>query len=518
MRKALIIGLVPVLLIAVAAIAARLVPLDSLRAPLEKAVSRGLGRGVHIAGPLHASLYPEIGLTAGEVSIENVPGGEAREFAHVGTLAVGARLIPLLSREIDITRLALQDPTIHLEVDQSGNPNWNFATTKSDAGNTSAPSQLSISGLKISGGEISYFDARTGKHKALGQVTASLGLAAMDQPATLDLGGLFNNEKFTVTGRIDSPATYLQKKPTKVVLDVNSRLLNLHFDGTVIGATQSSGMVKMSGPSLRQLMQGAGATAPDTSGLGAFSLDGAVSSNDRVYALSNARLSLDNMKAGLDLAVDMSGKVPLLKGKIALDRLDAGAYMMGKEPQAKTAGWSTKPLSLDGLKLADADVAITVEHFLLGTFVVSHAAMHVALQDAKLTADLTQAALFNGSATGRVTADAGGAVPAFAIRADVKSVAMKALLQSAMKVERIEGTGLLAMDVTGHGANQQAIVNSLSGTGSATVRNGAIRSVDLAAVARTVQTPCRALWGPRQAEVQVPISRKQAASSSSETG
>ena len=130
MRKALIIGLVPVLLVAVAAAAARLVPLNSFRAPLEKAVSHGLGRGVHIAGALHASLYPEIGLSAGDVSIDNVPGGEAREFAHVGTLAVGAKLMPLLSREIDITRLALEHPAIHLEVDQSGNPNWNFGTSK----------------------------------------------------------------------------------------------------------------------------------------------------------------------------------------------------------------------------------------------------------------------------------------------------------------------------------------------------------------------------------------------------
>jgi AsmA protein len=340
--------------------------------------------------------------------------------------------------------------------------------------------------LKIGGGEISYFDARTGKNKALRDVAASLSLAAIGQAATLDLNGLYNGEKFTVTGSIDSPQSYTQKKPTKLVLDVYSRLLRLHFDGTVIGVTQSSGMVQMSGPSLGQLLQGAGTAAPSTSGLGAFSLAGGVSSKDRVYALTNAKLSLDDMKGNLDLAVDMNGTLPLLKGKIALDRLDAGAYMVGKQTE-KTRGWSSKPLSLDGLKLANADVAVSVERFLLGNFVITHGAMHVALQDSKLTADLTQASLFNGSATGRVTADASAAVPAFAIKADVKSVAMKALLQSAMKVERIEGTGLLAMDVVGHGATQQAIVDSLSGTSSVTMRNGALRGVDLGAVARTIQ-------------------------------
>ncbi len=484
-RKYLIIGSIPVLFIAAIVIVLRLVPLDSFRAPLEKAVSHGLGRGVHIAGGLHASLYPEIGLTAGDVSIDNVPGGIDKEFAHVGTLAVGAKLLPLLSGEIDITRLALEDPSIHLEVDGSGNPNWNLATTKSSS-STSAPPQLSISGLKIDGAEISYFDARTGKHKALRGVAASLSLASIGQPAALNVDGLYNDEKFTVTGSIDSPQSYTQKKPTKLVLDVYSRLLRLHFDGTVIGATQSSGMVQMSGPSLRQLVQGAGTAAPGTSGLGAFSLAGGVSSKDRVYALTNAKLSLDDMKGNLDLAVDMTGTLPLLKGKIALDRLDAGAYMVGKEAE-KTRGWNTKPLSLDGLKLANADLAVSVERFGLGNFVMTHGAMHVGLQDAKLTADLTQASLFNGNVTGRVTADASGAVPAFTIKADMKSVAMKALLQSAMKVGRIEGTGFLTMDVAGHGANQQAIVSSLSGTSSVTMKNGALHGVDLGAVARTIQ-------------------------------
>jgi len=43
------------------------------------------------------------------------------------------------------------------------------------------------------------------------------------------------------------------------------------------------------------------------------------------------------------------------------------------------------------------------------------------------------------------------------------------------------------MDVTGLGASQQAIMDNLSGTGSVTVKDGAIRGVDLAAVSRGVE-------------------------------
>src|SRR5882757_8653238 len=124
MRNLLIAAIVFVALIAGAAATLLLMPLDTFRAPLEQTVSRGVGRGIHIAGAMHVSLYPEIGLSADDVSIDNVPGGEAKEFAHVGTLSVGAKLMPLFSHEIDITRLALNGPKIHLEVDSAGNANW----------------------------------------------------------------------------------------------------------------------------------------------------------------------------------------------------------------------------------------------------------------------------------------------------------------------------------------------------------------------------------------------------------
>ena len=498
MRKILIIALVPVLLVVLATAVLLLMPLESFRAPLEKAVSRGLGRGVHIAGALHASLYPEIGLSAGDVSIDNVSGGEARLFAHVDTMAVGAKLLPLLSRRIDITRLALDHPAINLEVDKKGAGNWNFGTGQSSA-NAASPGQLSISGLRITGGAISYLDRRTGKRKQISDANASLKLESLDRPAVFDLDAAYDKEKLAVTGTIDNPQSFMRKEPAKVALELKSPSLNLKFDGSVTGARQSDGMVTVSGPSLRQLVERAG-TALNYSGLGAFSLSGSVSKQDRVYALKQARLDLDGMKANLDLSADMSGTVPFLKGVVVVDRLDAAAYLMDKKQASQSAGWSTDPLSLTGLKLADADVAITADRFLLGKFIITQGVMHVVLRDGKLSADLVRAALFGGNATGRVTADGSGPVPAVTVKLDVKSVAMKSLLQSAIKVERIEGTGAMSVNVAGSGKNQQAIMNSLGGTASVTVNNGAIRGVDLAAVARTVQNPVSGLMGTATSE------------------
>ena len=487
MRKLLYLLIGIVVLVGIAAGAFLLIPLDSLRGPAEQAMSRELGRGVHIAGSLHASLFPVIGVSTSNVSIDNVPGGQAGELLHVGTLAIGAKLMPLLSHELDITNLTLENPTIHLEVDARGNPNWAFNLPKSDSSASSGTAKLSIAGLKISNGEITYFDARKGTTKALSDANASLSLASLDAPAQFSLDAVYDGNKFSVSGSADSPDTYLAKTPTKVTLDLKSDLLNLHFDGSVTGMTDDSGSFTVSGPSLRQLIvKGAGTAAPVGGGLGKFSASGSVAAKDQVYAVKGAKIALDVMNATADLSVDTRGKVPALNGDVSLDHLDLADYMVAKTG-ASNPGWSSEPVSLAGLKLADADIGFAVGRLTLGAFVISQSQMHVVLKDGVLTADLAHAGLFNGTAKGLVVADASGAVAKYTVKLNMDSVAIKSLLDVAMKVERLSGTGALAVDVTGSGASQQAIINSLGGTASVTAKNGAIQGVDLAAVSRAIQ-------------------------------
>ena len=490
MRKLLYILLGFAVLAGLAAGAFLLIPLDSLRGQAEQTISRSLGRDVHIGGSLHASLYPVIGVSTSDVSIGNVPGGQAKELLHVGTLAIGAKLLPLLSHELDITSLTLESPVIHLEVDASGNPNWAFNIPKSEgASSSTTTAKLSIAGLKIADGEVSYFDARKGVTKALSHANASLSLASLDQPAQFSLDAVYDGNKFSVSGSVDSPDTYLAKTPTKVALDLKSSLITLHFDGSVTGVSDNAGSFSVSGPSLRELIkQGAGTAAPAGSGLGAFSASGTVSTKNQVYALQAAKFSLDGMNATADLSVDTKGKVPALKGNVALDHLDLAAYMVGKSSAPPAASWSTAPIALDGLKLANADIGISVGKLTLGEFVISQSQMHIGLADAVLTADLSHAGLFNGSATGHVVADASGATSRYAVKLNMDAVDIKALLTAAVKVDRISGAGTLTVDVTGAGASQQAIMNSLGGSAGVSAKNGAIKGVDLAAVSRTIQS------------------------------
>ena len=62
------------------------------------------------------TVYPQIGISLGDVSIANAPGARHPQMVEVESVVVGAKLMPLLSRRLEITEVLLQNPVIHLEV------------------------------------------------------------------------------------------------------------------------------------------------------------------------------------------------------------------------------------------------------------------------------------------------------------------------------------------------------------------------------------------------------------------
>jgi len=100
--------------------AAFLVPLSAFRGPLEAAASRALDHDVQIAGPLHPAVYPQFGISLKNVSIANVKGGHEPQMITVGKIVVGAELMPLLTGRLQVTKIVLKQPVIHLEIGSDG--------------------------------------------------------------------------------------------------------------------------------------------------------------------------------------------------------------------------------------------------------------------------------------------------------------------------------------------------------------------------------------------------------------
>ncbi len=181
----------PVALLALAAAAfgvalARFDP-EVQKPRIAAAVEARTGRQLTLAGPvgLKFSLFPTV--TLEDVALANMPGGSRAEMARVGRVEAEFALLPLLSRRLELRRLALRAPDILLETDAEGRPNWAFAPrgggAAAPAGAPPAPPSappgeaaastprrappLSVERVTVTDGRLMYRNGVTGRVRTL---------------------------------------------------------------------------------------------------------------------------------------------------------------------------------------------------------------------------------------------------------------------------------------------------------------------------------------------------------------
>jgi len=115
-------------LVAAIAVAALYLPLDFLRAPVERALERGLGREVEV-GQVYLNLFGAPGFTLDDVVIHEDPRAGIEPFAYVPSLDARVRWLSLFHRRLEFAYLNLGEaqgdaPTLNI-VKTAAGP-WNF--------------------------------------------------------------------------------------------------------------------------------------------------------------------------------------------------------------------------------------------------------------------------------------------------------------------------------------------------------------------------------------------------------
>jgi AsmA protein len=126
MKRALrILGVIIVLVIVVVVVVPFLIPVNQFRPTIEQKASAALGRQVSV-GDLHLSLITG-SLAADDLSIADDPKFNSGPFLKAKSINVGVQLMPLiLSKELSITGITIDNPEVTLIRDQGGE--WNYST------------------------------------------------------------------------------------------------------------------------------------------------------------------------------------------------------------------------------------------------------------------------------------------------------------------------------------------------------------------------------------------------------
>jgi AsmA protein len=505
MRKLLIgVGILVLLLVVAVVAIPFFVPVDSLKAELVTKVKEATGRDLRINGKVSFSVLPRLALEAQDVSFSNPPGAASPDMAKLGKLDVDLKLMPLLSGRFEVAKLALVDPVINLEIDKRGRPNWQFgAAAPAAAPAPAAPapaapssgsaglSGLQLDDVKLDNGTLTYVDQRSGEKLELGKVAMRLSLPGLDSPFKAEGSAVYRGETMSLTVTVADPDGLMREKGSAATLKLASKPVSFDFNGSAAGTTplKLDGTVSLNLPSVRGLAQWAGVAfnAPG-SGFGPLAISGKVAYAGNKIVFNEAKLSLDQINAQGELAVDTGGARPSLKGKLDVDKLDVNPYL-APESAAKSSGgggWSDTPLELGALKAADVDFNLSANALLYRKLQIGKSALAMHLKDGRFEADLAQLALYQGNGKGKVVVDGSGTVPVIEAQVALSQVQLEPLLKDYMAMDRLSGAGAINLNVTGRGKSEREIIGTLGGNGNLNVANGKIKGMNLVAMVKNV--------------------------------
>jgi AsmA protein len=503
-RRLIIIALIVVIgVIALIAAVPFLIPASQYRVTLETAATNALGRQVKVGGPLRFSVYPTLGVTAEQVTVANAPGGAAPLFANVDELDVGVAVAPLLSGDVEVKTLILNKPTLALEADVAGKPNWLFEPKltpeqKKTGGAGVKLERLGLGDVRIVGGALTYRD-KLGKTQALSSLNATIALKSLDAPFALKSDFIYGGDPVKLTIAAPRPRALLEKKPTLLTVMLESEKLTAQMNGALDPADMSlAGKIDAKGPSLRKLAAWTGSPIGEGGGLGQFAVIGDVKTAGPVTTMSNAAVVVDNARGVANITITTAqGAPPYVAGMLALQALDVNPYLgapqtPGSANAAKGVdvkqGWGADHIDLSGLKAINADLAITTGPLLFQKLKIDKSNIGLALRNGVMRATLKRLDLYGGVGSGLLVLDAHSGALLVQNNLSVSGLAAKAFLTDAVGLDKIEGSAKIDISIAAVGESQQALMNALDGKADFSFTNGALVGVNLAQIARQVQS------------------------------
>lgn len=520
----IIFGVVFVALGAVVAIAS-FIPSETYKEKIEALAEEQTGRKLTIEGDVGLTILPSLGVNAQKVRFANAEWGSTPDMMSMEELNVSLKIFPLLLGNVELDSFTLVRPQIHLEVNRKGKANWEFtpktqaaatdADTSGDTAEQSASSSvnpiqdISLGDIRISNGTASYKDAQAGASYEITDINLGVSLPSLDDPLNVDGSAVWNGDKLEIALMVEEPRVLLEGGQTAVNVDASSPKVSKKFDGTlVMGDTPAfDGRVALNIPSVRALAAWAGSPMAGKDGFGELDIEGTVAGNSTEFSFSDAVIKIDGMTMEGFVSANVAGTVPYIKGALSVDKLDANVYMGGEAAsdsgeasdssatQSSSAGWSSDPIDMTGLRAINADLDLAAGAILIQKIKIGESKLKLKLRNGVMTATLAKLALYEGTGKGSLTLDGSRSTAKIKADFDLSGLQAHPFLTDAADFTRLEGTALFDFAVNTSGKSQKAMVSALSGKGKFAFQNGAIRGINIAQLMRNVFSNPLSGWG-----------------------
>lgn len=500
-----------------------LIPAETYKKEITRAIYEATGREVTISGKVSASIYPSIGAKVDGVTLSNAPGFGDKPMLTLKQLDVEVALVPLFSKEVQIQRFVLHDPVIALAVNAKGKPNWEFTPPAKKEAAVLPPQgfslissaqadelidddvlemleKLKLGVVEMHNGTIHFTNAQTGAKQSVSEANLTLGFKDLNSPITVKGDAVWNKEKVDISLEVKEPRKMVKEEASPMVVAINAAPISVDFNGQV-SAKNAQGALKVKSPSLVKLAAWTGSPMDYKGGALALDTAGQLTCTQTECAYKQSTITLDSLALKGDVSANFGGTVPYIKANLATSVLDLNPWMKSASAEAPTqflallvssahaaepaAGWSTDPIDLSGLKAVNLDATFKADAVKHDKLTFDKVWLEAGIHKGALLLNVKQLGLYDGGLTGKVSANASGN-----IGADIalSKVNVEKLLVAMGGDDRLSGTLALNLSVSGVGKSQRAIIGSLNGKGDMKLVDGALKGVNLAQMVRAAKS------------------------------
>lgn len=539
-----------ILLLIVIGVGVLFVSFDSekIKGELVSVVMSQTQRKLEIQGNLGLSVWPDVGLKLGRTTLSE-PGGKT-EFLALDSARVAVAVMPLLSRQVQVKRVELEglsatlikrkDGTLSIADLTGGAADKDAdksAKEKDDKASGNAPPlNIDIEGVRIANAQLTWRDEASGSTTVLSNLDFSSGPIAADgarktvaiEALVLTAKGKSDTDAFEL--KLDVPQLSLSPEKTAgdtinlgAKLDGKDRTLTAGLALTGVEGNLKSVRINRLAIDLDakvgESILKAHLDSPVKSDLEAqtLMLDKLAGSID----LANPKMPMKQLKLPLSgsLSADLVKKsaalalgtrfdestialklmvsrfAPLALGfDLNIDTLNVDKYLPPKTAEAKDAadksaasdkGKVDDKLDFSALKGPDVNGSLHIGSLQVAKLKLADLNARIRLASGRLDVSPLTLKLYEGSARGVLSLNAAG--NQLALKQDLAGISINPLMKDLADKDLLEGRGNVSLNVASHGDTVSAMKKALGGTASLSLRDGAIKGINLAQSLRDIK-------------------------------
>lgn len=503
---------------------------EKIKGELSRVVLEQKQRKLDIAGKLELSVWPDVSIKVGRLTLSE-PGGR-EEFLALESARVAVAVMPLLSKQVRVQRIEVdglkatlvkrKDGTLNI-ADLMGSNAKNEPAPKVGAGDTAgAPLQIDIAGIKVANAQLSWRDEKSGSTTALSNLDLATGRVQADggkqilavDALSLAARGKSGSDAFEL--KLEIPR--LTVSPEKASGESLSLAATLAGSARAVAARLVLSAVEGNAKALKigklvfDLDGKSGETtikahldSPVTANPEAqtVALEKIVGSVDLAHPqmpmkqlklplAGNLHADLMRRTAALELATRFDESKIAAKLKVAkfaplalgfdldIDQLNVDKYLPPAPPKTAAEDKSAKESKLDfsALKGLDVNGAIRIGSLQVSKLKLARLNARITIAGGRLDVAPLTLNLYQGAASGSLSLNAAG--NGVALRQNLTGVSINPLMKDLANKDLVEGRGNVALDVTSHGDSVTAMKKALAGTAAVSLRDGAIKGINLA--------------------------------------